>query len=82
MSDLLLGLLIFWAVIVFRRRFAHPRHRSPPPPHHRPATVKRRLRTGGDVVACHHCGLFVPKSESVIGTDGQRYCSSEHAPRA
>lgn len=33
--------------------------------------------TGEDMVRCAHCGVHLPKSESVL-SDGEFFCSDEH----
>lgn len=34
--------------------------------------------TETDIVRCAHCGLHVPRPETVTGSDGKSYCSPDH----
>ena len=43
-------------------------------------TVKRKSAAVPDattMVACHHCGVHLPVSDAVVGTQGN-YCSAAH----
>jgi uncharacterized protein len=31
-----------------------------------------------NVLACAHCGIFVPEGETLADADGRRYCCAEH----
>ncbi|GHU13685.1 hypothetical protein FACS189441_1660 [Betaproteobacteria bacterium] len=31
-----------------------------------------------NVLACAHCGVFVPEREMLTDADGRRYCCAEH----
>ncbi|WP_363321081.1 PP0621 family protein [Acidiferrobacter sp.] len=73
---LLVDLLVIWAAWWFIRRALRPQHRSHFTP--RPTPPRRRVRAAGDMVACHHCGLYVPRSEAVPGAHGTMFCSLEH----
>lgn len=62
---LLLGiLLVYWILRSYRRR---------------PGERDTRPGTGAaeDMVRCAHCGVHLPRSESVM-TRGAYYCSVEH----
>ncbi len=76
--DFLVDLIIIWGIIVLYRRWTaagRARFRPAPPG---PAPTPR-VRSGGEMAACAHCGLFLPRTDTVTGTDGQTYCSREHA---
>jgi uncharacterized protein len=61
-------LLIVVAVLAYRMLRGWLSRRSPPP---------KGLITGGHMVACDHCGLFVLETEAV--KSGNRfYCTEEH----
>lgn len=62
---LVLGLLVvYWILKSYRRRVQRPGA----PPH----------ATGGeDMVRCEHCGVHLPRSESLT-TQGRFYCTPEH----
>ena len=34
------------------------------------------------MVSCQVCGLHLPKTDALVGSDGQFYCSQEHRQRA
>ncbi|HSQ05782.1 MAG TPA: PP0621 family protein [Burkholderiales bacterium] len=40
----------------------------------------RTLREQEDMVRCEHCGVHLPRSESLLAS-GKFYCSVEHQPR-
>ena len=77
--DLLVDLVIIWCIVLLYRRWtglARPR----PRPQERPqAASGRRIRSGGEMVSCARCGLYLPRADSLIGDDGALYCSREHA---
>jgi uncharacterized protein len=61
-------LIIVVAVLAYRMLRGWLSKRKPPP--------KRALK-GGHMVACDHCGVFVPETEAV--RSGQRfYCTEAH----
>jgi uncharacterized protein len=33
----------------------------------------------GDLVACAHCGVLLPRAEARRAADGRTYCGEEHA---
>ena len=78
---LLVDLLVIWAAWWFIRRALRPQRpfRTPPP---RPTPLRRRVRTAGDMVACAHCGLYVPRSEAVPGAHDALFCCPEHRDAA
>ena len=62
---LVLGLiLVFW--ILKGNRRGGGRRGAPPP-----------SASGEDMVRCEHCGVHLPRSESVT-TRGEFYCTPEH----
>ena len=62
---LVLGLLlVYWILRAYRRRMERP---STPP-----------VAPGGeDMVRCDHCGVHLPRSESIT-TQGRFYCTPDH----
>ena len=62
---LVLGLvLVYWTLKSYRRGV--DRHDAPPP-----------AKAGEDMVRCEHCGVHLPRSESIT-TRGVFYCTAEH----
>ena len=62
---LVLGLLlVYWILRGYRRRVER---RSAPPAAH----------GGEDMVRCDHCGVHLPRSESIT-TQGRFYCTPDH----
>ncbi|MBI4205809.1 MAG: preprotein translocase subunit YajC [Betaproteobacteria bacterium] len=62
---LVLGLLLaYWILKTFRKRVDKP---DRPP----------QTGAGEDMVRCEHCGIHLPRSESLT-TRGHFYCSPEH----
>ncbi|MGQ0750823.1 MAG: PP0621 family protein [Betaproteobacteria bacterium] len=55
--------LVWWIVRVYRKRV--DRRDTPP------------QVTGEDMVRCSHCGVHLPRSESLT-TRGDFYCSADH----
>ena len=73
MTKLILIVVAVVAVIwILRRALAGPGAPAKPPPQE------------GELVACAHCGVNLPKSEAYAasgvppGLDGKFYCSEEH----
>ena len=56
-------LLVYWVLKAYRRRDRH--ERSP------------EGAGGEDMVRCQHCGVHLPRSESLT-TRGHFYCSADH----
>ncbi|HET9403533.1 MAG TPA: PP0621 family protein [Burkholderiales bacterium] len=62
---LVLGLLaVYWILKSYRRRV--DRSNSAPP-----------AAAGEDMVQCAHCGVHLPRSESIT-TQGHFFCTAEH----
>ena len=62
---LVIGLaLVYWILKGYRRGIER---RSAPPP----------AKAGEDMVRCEHCGVHLPRSESIT-TQGRFYCTPEH----
>lgn len=61
---LVLGLLIW-----FRFKSRHPASRR---------TDDGAAREVESMLACAHCGVFLPAGEVVAGGDGRPYCSEAH----
>jgi uncharacterized protein len=55
-------LLVYWVLKSYRKRV--DRRGAPP-------------GTGEDMVRCDHCGIHLPRSESLT-TRGQFFCSADH----
>jgi uncharacterized protein len=65
---LLIGAAI-WIVITAVRRLLR-----------RPQSKTGRIQDAGQMVQCAHCGVYIPKSESLRA--GERYyCSADHRAR-
>ena len=58
-------LLVYWILKSYRRRVGRP-GAAPSPP-----------RGGEDMVRCEHCGVHLPRSESIT-TQGSFFCTPEH----
>ncbi|MRR50363.1 MAG: hypothetical protein EG825_05530 [Rhodocyclaceae bacterium] len=43
----------------------------------RPSQVASKSRPE-NVVACAHCGIFIPQSEALTDDSGQQFCSEDH----
>ena len=54
--------LVYWLLTSYRRK------------HHKPDEAPKTQ----DMVSCAHCGVHLPKSESVFA-DGKYYCCSAHS---
>ncbi len=62
---LVLGLLaVYWILKIYRRRLDRAGPRAP-------------AAGGENMVRCGHCGLHLPRSESIT-TEDSFYCSAEH----
>ena len=62
---LVLGLLlVYWILRGYRRGIE--RRNAPPP-----------AKSGEDMVQCDHCGVHLPRSESIT-TRGRFFCTLEH----
>jgi len=61
---LVLAIVIVWVVL---KNLAKARRRDQPP---RPPAAE-------DMVRCTHCGVHLPRSESLL-TQGVYFCSAEH----
>ncbi|URI09379.1 hypothetical protein MW290_27830 [Aquincola tertiaricarbonis] len=71
MKYLVLFLIIGVVLYVMSRK------RSAPPPTPRRPRPSAAPQLEG-MVACGHCGLHLPRSESLPGPDGQVFCSAAH----
>ena len=69
----LLALSLLVAVLVFLIRGVRKRLTHKPN-----ASNKAKPSINQDMVACHRCGLHIPKSEAVIKED-HYYCCREHS---
>ena len=58
--------LVLWAM----RRASLP---PPSPPPRRPEPPRLE-----PMVRCSHCGVHLPRSEALMGPDGQAYCCAAH----
>lgn len=68
MRTLLILILVLAGIWWLRRALGRPRSDAPP----KGGAAPERM------VACAHCGVHVPESESVRGSSGAFYCSEEH----
>ena len=66
---ILIGLLVLLVVWLLRRALAAPRAGDKPP--------GEAGEQKGELVACAHCGVNLPKAEA-RGAGGRHYCSEEH----
>lgn len=74
MRNLLIFVLILAGIWWIRRALSKPRSDASQP-------GQATGREGGAperMVACAHCGIHVPESESVQGSGGAFYCCDEH----
>jgi uncharacterized protein len=69
MRLLVLILLVVLAVWLIRRALAHMAHKDTPP---------GQKAVEGDLVACAHCALNLPRGEA-CEAGGLFYCSEQHA---
>ena len=75
MKYLLLAAVLVVAYLLWRNgRIAErdTRSRPPAPPPGKPQ----------DMIACPICGVHLPRSDAVPGTNGVLYCSQEHRVKA
>jgi uncharacterized protein len=56
--------LVYWILRFYRRSVEKPNRREPP-------------SGAEDMVRCNHCGVYLPRSESVMAQD-QFFCSEAH----
>ncbi len=70
MGKLLLIVVVVAVVYVVVRAYARSVARGS-------AAATKPPGKGEDMVRCHHCGVHLPRSES-LGSDGQSFCSEEH----
>lgn len=62
---LLLGiLLVYWVLRGYRRKLSRD-------------DAPKAARREEDMVRCAHCGVHLPRSESLVAAD-RNYCSAEH----
>lgn len=66
----LVGFLIWVAIVVYRRMMRSAR------PSRRPGPVD-----GGKMVKCQVCSVFLPEAEAVKGTEQRYYCPA-HRPHS
>ncbi len=72
---LALALIVFWLLRAARGRGSDQLPRDEAPPGRPPV---ERVQ---DMVSCAHCGLHLPKAESIPGKRAV-YCSAEHQRQA
>lgn len=82
--------LLFWLALAFLVMFAirsklrglqqRGREQQPftPPPSRGPAARGRVVEEAEPMLACAHCGIYYPESESVKA-NGRDFCSAAHA---
>jgi len=75
MKYFLLFVVLFVAYLVWRNgRLAARKGRSRPPP--QPPAAPQ------DMVSCPVCGVHLPRTDAVAGTNGLLYCSPQHRIQA
>ena len=68
MRFIVLIALVVLAVWLIRRALRGPVQK---------ADLQRKAQAVGELVRCAHCGVHLPRSESIT-THGSYYCSAEH----
>jgi len=71
--------LLFWILIALCALVAvrlAVRHKSGPS--HRPVTARPAQKSAEAMVACAHCGVYLPRSDALV-LHGQTWCCREHA---
>lgn len=68
MPRILLLIILIWALYVIVKRFLSTSSTTPSP---------RETNQTEKIVACHHCGLHIPESESHM-VDDLTFCSNEN----
>lgn len=63
-----LAVLVYWVIRSYRRSLQRQQEEL-----HRASSPEK----GEDMVRCIHCGVHLPRSESVAG-EGKFFCSDEH----
>jgi uncharacterized protein len=66
---------LFWAIVIAFVYWAWRRSRSASPAQNQAEAAPQ------DMVACAHCGIHLPHTEAIRGTNGQ-YCSTAHRSAA
>lgn len=69
MSRLLLLIVIFVAIYLLFRSYSKQLHKGQP--------EQKASATAEDMVCCGHCGVHLPKHESVMH-DERHFCSEAH----
>lgn len=68
------AILMKWLILLFvvwlAWRLLKSRHHAVPP--------SARTQDGEAMRSCAHCGLNIPESEALAGSDGLAYCSEAH----
>jgi uncharacterized protein len=67
MAKILLLAIIVWLLFLVIKRYVRNLHSGPAP----------GAPDSAVMVQCRHCGLHIPKDDSVIA-DGDYYCCEEH----
>lgn len=60
--------LAYWLYKSYRKRL----------PKQDESTREQNMTNGQDMISCAHCGIHVPKSESLL-LDGKYYCCTAHS---
>ncbi|HJS03476.1 MAG TPA: PP0621 family protein [Variovorax sp.] len=80
MKYLLVLAVILVAVWLWRKaRREELQSRTPPPS---PPPAPGAIAPPQAMLRCAHCGLHLPASDAVRGTDGAAYCSTAHRQAA
>ncbi|HEU4853775.1 MAG TPA: PP0621 family protein [Nitrosospira sp.] len=64
----LIAVLAFWVIRSYRRALKKRQEEA----HREPSSLE-----GEDMVRCLHCGVHLPRSESIT-SEGNFFCSDEH----
>ena len=73
MKYLVLFAVLFIAYMMWRNKRIDDGGAAP-----RNGTAQRPLQ----MVSCQVCGLHLPKTDALVGSEGQFYCCQEHRQRA
>jgi uncharacterized protein len=79
----LLAILALVVLLFFGRGRGKSTRQRPPPPAgspfpSAPSSAPSAPAPPGEMLACAHCGVHLPRSEVAFNIDGQPYCSPEH----
>ncbi|HEY9279748.1 MAG TPA: PP0621 family protein [Eoetvoesiella sp.] len=81
-----MGKVLFWVIVIIAglliARILARHHEKTKVAAPQPKQASRRgappIKQPESMVRCAHCGIHMPRSDAVL-TDGQTWCSAEHA---